>query len=269
MQLLKRLAKPRKHEKMVRALFGDDCLYKGSEPQFPFPLYLLAFSNRSGSNLLASYLRRTGLFSGFHEQLRHGSVKQLASDLGAKSFPDFFQKIMARDRNDAIYGFKASWDQILLLLRCRIHLMYRGIRVIHIVRKDVIGQSVSFSIAHQTQRWSSRQTGKPNVVPEFKFENIEKKIDGFFASENAVALLCTLFDLPRLEVTYEALTEHPRETMLRIGEFSGVDLSSWQPPERTISKQADQLNANFVSQFVERAKSDLLAKPSRPDKRAK
>jgi LPS sulfotransferase NodH len=141
--------------------------------------------------------------------------------------------------------------------------------VIHIVRRDVIGQSVSFSIAHQTQQWDSRQKGDPNVVPKFNFEKIAKKMESFLLSENSVALLCSIFDLPRLEVTYESLTENPRETMLRIGAFSGVDLSSWRPPEHTISKQANQLNADFVSRFVERAKSDLITKPFRLDKGTK
>ena len=47
------------HESRVRALFPDAFAFAGERPVFSKPLCILAFTNRSGSNLLADYLPYT------------------------------------------------------------------------------------------------------------------------------------------------------------------------------------------------------------------
>ncbi len=257
MDFFTKLAKRRRHEKVIRAHFGEKAVYTGTGPVFPYPLYILGFANRSGSNLLADYLRSTDHFSGFHEQLNHDIVTRTATRLGATSFPEYFEKVSSKAGGKA-YGFKASWDQILMLMRCQIHLMYPDIRVIHITRNDIIAQGVSFSIALQTKQWTSRQAGIGNVTPEFKFKSVAAMAEGALFSQNAIEFICSLFRIPRIEVTYEALTKRPLATIVRIGRFSDIDLSSWKAPPPALSKQAQDQSTKFVKRFKARVRRKLL-----------
>jgi LPS sulfotransferase NodH len=254
-----RLAQPRRHEKIIHAHFGEKSVYTGTGPVFPYPLYILGFANRSGSNLLADYLRSIDHFSGFHEQLNHDIVVRTAAKLGATSFPEYFEKVSSNAGGKA-YGFKASWDQILMLMRCQIHLMYPDIRVIHITRNDIIAQGVSYSVARQTKQWTSQQTGIGNVTPEFSFKSVAKMAEGALFSQNAIEFICALFRIARIEVTYEALTKKPEATIVRIGRFSDIDLSSWKAPPPAISKQAQDQSKKFVRRFKARVKHKLLSK---------
>jgi LPS sulfotransferase NodH len=254
-----RLSELRPHERAVRAYFGDKAVYTGTKPVFDYPLYLLGFSNRSGSNLLASYLRSTGHFTGLGEQLNHTVVTQKAAQLGSTSFPEYFEHVSSRAKKGQAYGFKASWDQILMLIRCRIHLMYPAFRVVHIIRKDVVAQAVSFLIAHETKQWTSRQVGKEGVTPQFNFRRISAMVDGALFSQDAIAVICGLFEIPRVEVTYEELTDNPEATISRIGKFSGIDLSTWKAPPPVLSKQAQGQSAEFITRFHAEIKEKLLA----------
>jgi LPS sulfotransferase NodH len=260
MKLLKRLARSRKHEKTIRELFPDGYLYSGDRPVYSYPLYLLAFSNRTGSNLLAEYLRSTSVFDGFREQLNHDVVSQLSARLEAKSFPDYFESVTQKyGSKNAIYGFKASWAQIMMLLRCRIPQMYNGVRIIHIVRADPLAQAVSYSIAYQTKLWTSEHKGEPGVTPKFDFEDIARRLEGVLFSAEAVALISSLFEIPRVRIQYEDLVANPVATMRKIGEFSGHDFSAWVPNQPVLSRQAGTLNEAFAARFSKAARARLIS----------
>jgi trehalose 2-sulfotransferase len=260
MKLLNRLARSRKHEKTIRDLFPDGYLYSGDRPVYSHPLYLLAFSNRAGSNLLAEYLRSTTVFDGFREQLNHDVVSRLSARLEAKSFPDYLKNVSQKyGSKNAIYGFKASWSQIMMLLRCRIPQMYSGIRIIHIVRADPLAQAVSYSIAYQTKRWTSVHKGEPGVTPEFDFDDIARRLEGVLFSAEAVPLISSLFGIPRVRIQYEDLAANPVGTMRKIGEFSGHDFSAWVPNKPVLSRQAGTLNEAFAARFSEAARARLIS----------
>jgi trehalose 2-sulfotransferase len=259
LKLLDRLIAPRKHEKVIRSFFGEKCVYSENAASFPHPLYLLAFSNRTGSNLLAEYLRSTNVFSGFGEQLNHQSVLALSKTLGAVSFPDYLAKVTAKFGNDkSIYGFKASWSQLLMLLRCRIDRMYTGIKIIHLTRTDAVAQAVSFSIASQTKRWTSLQNGEV-ANPQFDFDDINMRLDASLLSAEAIAATCSLFMIPRLHLCYEELTKDPRGTMLKVGEFCGFDFHSWQPEQSVLAKQGGTINGEYVLKFSDTARKLILS----------
>ncbi|WP_435165460.1 Stf0 family sulfotransferase [Falsirhodobacter sp. 1013] len=255
---MKFLAQGGVHEVEIRRHFRGRVAYQGTGPVFDHPLYLLAFSNRSGSNLLADYLRTTPIFSGFYEQLNYSTVFQQAERWNATTFPDFIrQSAEVLSEPGKMHGFKASWDQILMLHRFRIPAMYQGVRVIHITREDLLGQAISYHIAHQTKRWTSEQTGL-DVEPVFNFAQIDHLISATQMSANAIQALCTIFGLPRMHLTYEDLVRRPRRAVLRVGTFAGADLSDWKLRKPAIERQADALNDMFRARFESEARAALL-----------
>ncbi|WP_164876114.1 Stf0 family sulfotransferase [Falsirhodobacter deserti] len=258
MDLMKFISQGGIHEKEIRRHFGDRAIFTGDRPVFDHPLYLLAFSNRSGSNLLADHLRSTPVFSGFYEQLNHSTVLQQAEQWNAGTFPDLIRigsEVLSEGK--PIHGFKASWDQILMLHRFRIPAMYDGVKIIHITRDDVLGQAVSYQIAHQTKRWTSMQRGE-DVKPVYDKAQISHLIGAAQMSANAIQMLCTIFEMPRIEVTYEEIVARPRKAVLRIGKLLDLDLQDWKSRKPTIARQADAINDSFRARYLAEARTHLL-----------
>lgn len=254
MKVIDLLTTPGVHEQHVRKYFGERAFFTSGQQVFAGPLVLLAFSNRSGSNLLGDYLRSAG-FPGFHEQLNYPTILTTADREQLHSFPDY---IKFAARGSSLFGVKASTDQIAMALRLNIANMFSGIKVIHIVRTDAIGQAISFSIADQTKQWTSEQAALPGVEPRFRYDDISRRLNSALAHRIAVPFLCQLFSIPYLCVFYEGLIANPHQVMQKIGEFLGHDLTQWTPPAPTISKQANELNDQFKRQFAEALRKKVL-----------
>lgn len=260
MDIINFLARGGGHERAIGKMFRGNVRFDGTAPVFDHPLYLLAFANRSGSNLLAEHLRSTPVFSGFYEQLNHDTVKEQAVKYSADSFPDLIRRTSEDlGRNGTFrHGFKASWDQMLMLLRFNIPAMYTGVRVIHITRGDVIGQAISYHIASQTKRWTTLHKGE-DVEPVYNSRRISQLMQSTLDSAQAVEGLCTLFDLPRLHVTYEDVVARPTKSVMRIGRWAEVDLKRWKARTPEIQKQADAVNDGFRERFLTESRAGLLA----------
>lgn len=260
MTILSFLSQTGVHEKHLRKFFDGRVVYDGP-PVYDHPLYCIGFFNRSGSNLLAGYLRATPYFAGFHEQLNFDTVQNQAANFGAESFPDFLRA--ATDERAAgrfVYGFKASADQLMMLQRFGIPKMYAGgLRIIHILREDLIGQAVSYQIASQTQKWTSRQAGVGDAAEvTFNAKQITHLISAALESNNAIAAFADIFGHPRLQVGYEDLVADPRREIDRIAAFAGRGEARWPIKPPAIEQQASEINDRFRDQYRAHAVKALL-----------
>lgn len=242
------------HEICLREFFGERVCFEGTDPIFDGPLILMAFSNRSGSNLLGEHLRSLPFLSGFLEQLNFDVVKKVSTKAEIDNFPDYL-KYVTGGRSD--YGFKASWDQIMMLLRFGIPQMYTGVKVIHSVRNDVLGQAISYWIAWQTRRWSSRQEGR-DIDPIYDFQEIARLMQDTQDSVNRIALISTIFGFPRLVVEYGRVTRNPAGVMSRVADFLDQDLEEWRPSPPKLQQQATQINKDWRKRFLADARHSLL-----------
>jgi LPS sulfotransferase NodH len=243
----------------LREFFGEKALFKGRTPVFDKPLYLLAFVNRSGSNLLAEYLRMTPALRGFHEQLIHETVTTYCTRNRIEDFPTYIQTLSGPATQDGqAYGFKASWDQILMLYRFGIFAMYPEVRVIHIHRKDILGQAISYHIALQTKQWTSLQTPQNDRTCMFDGPGLSGIIGSILSGNQWIGQVATILDLPIRDVCYEDLVDRPLETVRDLAEFTGQDLARWTGAEPRIRKQASGLNESFRAQYITYARDALL-----------
>lgn len=250
--LPKLLTTPGGHEKEVRNLFPDSFAYAGDAPEFKTPLVLLGFFNRSGSNLLGSHLRGLKGVGGFKEHLNHPVIRNVSARQGMAGFPDYFRNAQAKHAKARghIHGFKASWDQILMLKRARIDRMYQGMRLMHILREDVISQAISLVIAQQTQQWTSEQSAKADVEPVYDAAQIGRAMQVCYEAEMRIRMLAQFLELPYLQINYETLVSDPAVVMARIGDFIGRDLSDWAPEEVAIKRQTTSRNSEWRDRFL-------------------
>ncbi len=248
------------HEKAARSLFGDAVEYIGPT-LFPHPLYCIGFYNRSGSNLLASYLRETPFFSGFHEHLNANQIETFARKFSTESFPDLIRKMIEHfGKGRRVHGFKASIDQLVMLERFGIPRMFDGgMKIIHITRGDVIGQAVSYQIALQTLKWTSKMEGAiPDTDIKFDPRQLTSIIDGIHSASDAISMFSKVFDHPYMRVTYEDLVQNPQAVLIRIAQFSGRPGRNWTLQTPQIERQANEVNEKFRHLYLEYLRSLTL-----------
>lgn len=252
------LKTPGVHELQLRAHFGDAVYFRGAGRMFDGPLTLLAFSNRSGSNLLASHLRTTPCFAGFHEQLNHDTVMRQADVNTIKTVPDYFIDMQQRyGKTCQVYGYKASWDQIMMLMRFGIDRMFNGVRVIHLTRGDVLKQAISYQIALQTKQWTSAQAAS-DILPIYDQKQITSILEGCLTAEILVRQICATLQFPHLDVRYDAVVHAPEKVVERIAQFTDTDLGNWTPTDPPIKKQAGAINQQFHDLYVDEMRNRFL-----------
>ncbi|MFV0294168.1 MAG: Stf0 family sulfotransferase [Paracoccus sp. (in: a-proteobacteria)] len=248
------------HEKYVRELFPDATTYEGP-PVFDHPLYCMGFFNRSGSNLLAEYLRATPYFSGFYEQLNYDTIRNQSLKNNIKSFPDYILNLTERfSQGRPCYGFKSSVDQLMMLQRFGIPKMYSGgLRIIHITRKDLVGLAVSYQIASQNKKWTSQQKGLGEDVEIcFNADQITQLISLAQDSGNGIAMYSEIFGYDRLHITYEDLVESPQLVLDQVSDFTNQQGNVWPVIMPGIQRQASALNRQFRKLYLEKVRCDIL-----------
>lgn len=246
-----------KHQQEIEELFSGRVHYLASEPILSHPLVVMAFTNRSGSMLLGEYLRLTGNFIGFHEHLNGFAVKRMAEGTKARSFPDHVLALANLEGKEAkAYGVKASWDQILMLLRWRIHRMFSSVFVIHIERQDVLAQAVSFSIADQTRQWTSTQSAT-GARATYKAADIRHRLDGIGLGNKLIRQICSVYGLDTLNTRYEDLLADPVAELNRIHKWLGIPLRRLDLGKARLRKQGNQTNAEFIERFRAEALAEM------------
>lgn len=235
----------------MQRIFPAGCQYEDEEPVFNHPLICLGFTNRSGSNLLGSYLRDCPPLSGFREDLNTSTIEMHAARLGAKTLPQTLRLLSEEQSSTGgIYGFKTSAEQVLMLQRFGVERMYRGgIRLIDIRREDIVAQAISYDLALQTGRWTSRITPQIEVEPVCDPARIERLIVAIRASQTLMDLITERDAIPRIIIRYEDLVEAPAQQLHRIARFCGFDPAGWSVGRPKITRQADATNLLFRARF--------------------
>lgn len=237
------------HQREIERLFSGRVRYLAEEPSLPFPLVLMAFTNRSGSTLLGEYLRLTGNFAGFYEHLNGFAVKNMLEGTQASSFPDHIAALAtAQAKAPQAYGVKASWDQLLMLLRWRIDRMFPSVHVIHVERLDVLAQAVSFSIADQTKRWMSTQEGT-GVTPQYDHADIRHRLDGIGFGNKLIRQICSVYGLDTFSTRYEDLMADPVNELNRMHKWLGIPLRRLDLTKARLRKQGNDTNDEFIARF--------------------
>lgn len=258
MSLLDRIATPGRHERRLESALGAARLrYEGTAPLFDKPLILIGFTNRSGSTLLADYMRQSAMFVGLGESANHDFVLRQMQSRGLESYPDLIAQLAGAGGTRHLFGLKASWDQMAMLVRWNIPAMFSGLKVIHITRRDPLAQAISYSIAEQTDQWTSRQHAN-GQEPVFNVDVIDRIMREQQMQNVLIGLVAQVMGVPLHGVVYESLVADPAACLRGVLGFCGVARPDWQPRAPGLSKQAGEVNARFRAAYLARARGRLL-----------
>ena len=127
------------------------------------------------------------------------------------------------------------------------------LRFVHLRRRDVVAQAVSWARSLQTHFWHPGEAVEPGGQdPRYDEELVGRLVATI---EGAEADWTTWFASHRIvpcEVTYEELAADPLRTAHRVLDHLGLEV----PPDRHLvvghRRQADQLNADWITRFKRR-----------------
>lgn len=243
--------------------------------------YLVCANQRSGSNLLCRALSDTGL-AGYPEEYfldgppegfpagfqfwedgiyadQHGGVAsrseylELVYRIGSTPNGIFGAKLMFNNVEWVVRRFNAM-DEFAGLSRAAVfHAAFPNLRVVHLVRRDIVRQAVSWMRAAQEGVWivSDTEPPAPTGEPEYDHYFIANLIGLLEEGERGWRELFGELDVIPHEVVYEELVaEDGYEPAVRgVLRHLDVDVTVDIPAPRT-TRQADELNDAWVERFL-------------------
>jgi trehalose 2-sulfotransferase len=225
---------------------------------FPAPVdvsvkYAICSTPRSGSHLLGQLLYGTGRMGCPLEYFNRGNIirwQGRAADAGAEDFVRFLVAI--RTTPNGCFGLKAHFPQLKTLARyISLNDFVTAYAHIHIVRRDLLGQAISFARAEQTGEWISRgsASGRTVVYDRRLIRRCLIEIARQNASWNC---FFHAFGLRPLVVEYESLAADPPQVVRKVATFIGVDLPPEVPiPDPRTSRQRDAESESWRDRFMD------------------
>ncbi len=224
----------------------------------PKTYYMICSTGRSGSSLLCNLLIDTGVMGVPHEYFSfatHGMplIKRFGIPISPSLDLDLNEYFAAiekwRTTSNGVFGVKAHVNQCLQSFRNGfVKKHFRNLKFIHILRRNVVAQAVSLSIASQTGKWSSHGNQKQAAVYDF---------DQIFGCIRTTAGHNAMWDLffstngisPHV-VFYEDLLASPTEVIQGVVDYVGVNAKVTVSLANTaLKKQGTELNKVWEERF--------------------
>jgi LPS sulfotransferase NodH len=250
--LLLRSAVHSPHSVALKDYFGHLAPEPGWTPPDVDVLFL-CFTNRCGSNYLASLLATTGEFNQAGEFFNASTVSEHARRLGLRSLPAYFSALTKMASHSGRLAAKASIDQLVMLADTGILDALRGrITYLLLEREDRLGQAISRVIAAQNLRWTTTQESKvPDSALMFDRAWIKNELAELAVRSAAFSQFFRANDITSIRITYEALLSDPKSAVQPL--TKAMRLASLQPhPENVaIRRQANAINGAWRRAYLE------------------
>lgn len=134
------------------------------------------------------------------------------------------------------------------------------VHYVHITRKDVVAQAVSYEIASQTKRWSSHFSAENK--PQYSYSDILNKLHRIQHLNATILTHAYTREINLTSISYEELVAHPQTTLESI---ISMDAKRSLNTESALKKQANSTNSEWLQKFS----SDYLKYNGKPRSWAK
>jgi LPS sulfotransferase NodH len=219
-------------------------------PSAPVRLRFLIMSQpRSGSTMLCSALRETGLAGFPTEYLTPQATESLPRPLTPEVLAAYLGDLDTRRTTaNGVFGIKLHYGHFKQFFIVDGKITEQGQRFLHsfshvirMRRQDKIAQAISLHMAARLDRWNSTDAdrqGQQNY--EFRSADVPALLRDLHTAvlqDQAWRTICAALGLKTAEVVYEALASSPRQEVERVLAFLGID-AAYQPP-RTVKLSLD------------------------------
>jgi LPS sulfotransferase NodH len=216
-------------------------------------LIIVAFTNRSGSNLVCSALSELGLAGPPHafsyELLNSEHVTPICDAVGIDDFDEYLRHVVSEHRGAS--GFttiKASAFQVNHLIESGAWGRMRPAPIVLVVRRrNVLRQAVSFWTALQDGAWTSVDVGDPDARVEFDEAAILEHCRNFYFGNALLDMLCDVHGLRSHSLWYEDFAGDPAGLVAELADLFDLPpvpvQPSFMPVERQVSKAKEEWEA--------------------------
>jgi LPS sulfotransferase NodH len=154
------------------------------------------------------------------------------------------------------FSTKLAIDQLVWLARTGvIPLQLRNPHFVHVVRRNVVAQAVSLSIARQTRQWTSLHSRR-RAEPRYDSDEILRAAHAIVRANSLFELFFELHSISPLRLIYEDVSERPNLVADRFSAHFSVVLADPKEQALRLTKQGTELNEEWERRF--RRKYPLL-----------
>jgi LPS sulfotransferase NodH len=239
-----------------RSIAGD----ASNSPERPVPAVAgkcvaLCFTNRTGSNLVALTLAQHGVFCrpnrGTNYEFFNGpDVVRVCQKRGIGSLPEYVSHLIEERTGPLGYfSTKLYADQLVWLLRAGvIPSQLARPHFIYVVRRNIVAQAVSHSIANQTRQWTSLYP-RQDVELRYDFDELLKIVERIVRANGLFELLFDLHSISPLRLVYEDVSEQPDLIVKGFSAHFSVVLADTNEQVPRLSRQGTEMNQEWEHRF--------------------
>ncbi|HEY6205200.1 MAG TPA: Stf0 family sulfotransferase [Chthoniobacterales bacterium] len=231
--------------------------------------YIICSVQRSGTHLLSSILRGTGVAGRPGEYLVCKRTETWEQKWNSPSRIAYIERVRRQGTTaNGVFGLIMMWtyfERAIGMLReipAYQHLspeqvlptVFSQPKYIWLRRRDRLEQAISWAIASQTKVWSQKpgEAPQPDAAPRFDFEAIDQHYNHITDDEQNWADYFGKNKLQPLVLFYEDVTASHRATAERVLEFLGVPIpKSLEVPAPAVEKQASTMSEDWAARYLE------------------
>ncbi len=225
--------------------YGEPALY-----------YMICSTGRSGSSLLCSLLINSGVMGVPHEYFyiqAHGLPLIERFCINTKphlKLNDYIRAIKRyRTTPNGVFGVKSHFNQLLSLFDYGLlNRYFPKMKFVRIVRRDVIKQAVSLSIAAQTNKWTSH--GEAVRQPLYNAEEITRYLHSILTEISGWEKFNSVNNIDPHIVYYEDIVGDASGVCRNLCRFVGVDTDfDFDISQADLSKQGGRRNDEWAAKY--------------------
>lgn len=248
--------KKSRHEEKLVEYFGENgvrCHVKEMGPRCR--TYVICFTNRCGSTLLAELISTCKGFNRAGEHMNADGVIGVSKSRGFKTLQQYVAWLQRSKASESgILGLKLNYGQLFFLAATGlIPHAFGEIRFVHVERTDVLAQAVSRVIADETKSWSSLQVSQIDESQvRFNHQKIARVVDGICEANAKFRAFFEVYGIKPIKVTYEDLVQDLQaegDRVIRELAFANTEGGKVNPGALIHQKQANHLNEIFIRRF--------------------
>jgi LPS sulfotransferase NodH len=242
--------------------------------------YIIASVQRSGTHLLCSILRSTGVAGSPEEYFLSKPGETWEKRWGTPSRVAYVQNVLRQNTAaDRVFGTVVMWSYFERMLQMLQEIpeyknlngaqllaaVFNKPKYIWMRRHNQVEQAVSWAMACQTGVWTQKadEKSQPPAVPEFDFKVIDEWCKRIAAHDEGWANYFRDNQIEPLVLFYEDVVASHRAAAERVLEFLGLPFPpAMEIPPPAVEKQATRISEDWAARYLKlkRAKTGRLAR---------
>src|SRR5205809_3486658 len=242
--------------------------------------YIIASTQRSGTHLLCSILRSTGIAGSPDEFFMSKPGETWEERWNAPSRAGYIERVFQNHTGaNGVFGAVVMWNyferMLQMLQEVREYNRFSGAELlaelfnrpkyIWMRRRNRVEQAVSWAMACQTGVWAQKGevTSQPCATPNFDFKVIDEWCNRIAAHEASCANYFRENQIEPLVLYYEDIVASHRTAAERVLEFLELPFPpDLEIPPPAVEKQANQISDEWAACYLKlkKAKTGRLAR---------